>query len=100
MPNKKRPEKLTPPLLVIAHPDSTSARAAQPRSPACGRTSEFLPRHEKLRPGLSIPTDEEWDFLYLEVTIEEPLADASRIIGPAGIASDVSAPVEQTVAAT
>ena len=37
------------------------------------------------------------DFLYLEVSIEEPLADAFTMIGPHGFAPDVSAPVEQTL---
>ena len=44
-----------------------------------------------------MPDDEEWDFLYLETMMEEPLTDASRIFGPEGFAKNVSAPIEQTL---
>ena len=96
-PNKKRAAKLSVPSLVIAHADSSSARQG---AEAIARmwTDVGIPASTRqLQPGVSVPLDEEWDFLYLEVTIEEPLADASRIIGSAGIAKDVSAPVEQTM---
>ena len=50
-----------------------------------------------MKSGESVPSEEDWDFLYREVCIEEPLADASRLIGVHGFAKDVSAPIEQTL---
>ena len=96
-PNKNRPEKLTPPVIVIAHPDSSAARAGSAAIARMWMDVGVPASTRELRPGLSVPDDEEWDFLYLEVTIEEPLADAARIIGSTGIAPEVSAPVEQTM---
>jgi peptide/nickel transport system substrate-binding protein len=96
-PNKRRPEKLAAPVMVIAHSDSTSAREGAAAIARMWTDIGVPTSTRQLRPGVSVPLDEEWDFLYLEVTIEEPLADAARIIGPAGIAKDVSAPVEQTM---
>lgn len=33
----------------------------------------------------------------MEVTIEEPLVDARKLIGSSGVATNVSAPIEQTL---
>lgn len=96
-PNKLRPEKLSAPNMVIAHSDSSSAREGAAAVARMWTDMGVPTSTRQLRPGLSVPLDEEWDFLYLEVTIEEPLADAARIIGSTGIAKDVSAPVEQTM---
>lgn len=96
-PNKRRPEKLSAPNMVIAHSDSTSAREGAAAIARMWTDIGVPTSTRQLRPGVSVPLDEEWDFLYLEVTVEEPLADAARIIGPTGIAKDVSAPVEQTM---
>ena len=45
----------------------------------------------------SVPSDSEWDFLYLEATMEEPLSDAQVIVGQTGFAKSISAPAEQTM---
>jgi peptide/nickel transport system substrate-binding protein len=91
------PDPIPSPRLVIAHPNSSAAANA---SAAIARMwteigVETLVR--KLKPGESIPTDDEWDFLYLEVSIEEPLTNVFNIIGSEGFATEVSAPIEQTL---
>ena len=98
-PNRNRPEKLTPPIIVIAHPDSSAAREGAAAIARMWIDIGVPASTRELRPGLSVPDDEEWDFLYMEVTMEEPLADAARIIGSTGIAPAV-APVDQTMRRT
>ena len=51
----------------------------------------------ELKRGETVPPDDNWDFLYLEVTMEEPLVDASNVFGTDGFATTVSAPIEQTL---
>lgn len=93
----KRPEPIPAPTLVIAHPDSSSASNAAAAIARMWSDIGVKTVTRELKNGESIPTDEEWDFLYVEVTIEEPMADAAKIIGPTGLAKSVSAPVEQTL---
>ena len=92
-----RPEALPSPKLVIAHPQGSSAGNASAAIARMWSEIGVETTTRELNPGESIPQDEEWDFLYLEVTMEEPLVDASNIIGSGGIAKEVSAPIEQTL---
>ena len=93
----KQPEPIPAPTLVLAHPDSSIAtNAAQAIARMWSEVGiETVTR--ELDPGQSIPDDDEWDFVYLEVTVEEPLADAAKLIGLSGFAQKVSAPIEQTL---
>ena len=93
----KRPEPIPRPNLVIAHPNSSQARAG---AAAIARAWEQAGIPSSLRPlkdGVSVPEDSEWDFLYMEMTLDEPLSDAGRMIGYNGFAKNVSAPIEQTL---
>ena len=92
-----RPEAIPTPKLVIAHPKSSSAANA---AAAIARmwTEVGVPTSTlQLKAGESMPSDDEWDFLYVEAVIEEPLVDVTKMIGPHGFAKDVSAPIEQTI---
>ena len=92
-----RPEAIPTPKLVIAHPKSSSAANA---AGAIARmwTEVGIPSTTlELKPNDTMPPDDEWDFLYVEVVIEEPLVDVTKMIGPHGFAKDVSAPIEQTL---
>ncbi len=93
----KRPDPLPAPTLVLAHPDSSSARNAASQIARMWSDIGVKTVTRELKNGESSPPDDEWDFLYAEVTVEEPMADAAKIIGPAGLAKTVSAPVEQTL---
>lgn len=92
-----RPDPLPSPKLVIAHPDSSLAATASAAIARMWSDIGVETTTRQLQPGESVPQDEQWDFLYLEVTMEEPLVDAPTIIGSLGIAEKVSAPVEQTL---
>ena len=49
----------------------------------------------ELPPGQIVPDDNDYDFLYLEMTINEPLTDIEKLFGAAGIAKQISPPVRQ-----
>lgn len=93
----KRPDPIVPPNLVIAHPSSSTATNAAQAIARMWTDIGVDTSTRLLEPGQSVPDDSLWDFLYLEVTVEEPLTDASKLIGLSGFAKDVSAPIEQTL---
>ena len=93
----KRPEPLPKPSLTIAHPRSSSAKNAAAAIARAWSQAGFPTETRELGVGEAVPADANWDFLYMEVTVEEPLADAGRIIGSQGFATQVSAPIEQTL---
>ena len=43
------------------------------------------------------PEDDDWDFLYYEMSMEEPLTNADKLFGRNGVVKNVSAPVEQNM---
>ncbi|MDB4778197.1 ABC transporter substrate-binding protein [bacterium] len=51
----------------------------------------------ELPEGQTAPEDNEYDFLYVEVAMSEPLTDIEAIFGNQGIAKNLSAPVQQLV---
>jgi hypothetical protein len=93
---KSFPEgRKTKPAVVLAHPASASIACtyiAQTWEEAGIKTTL-----RELDQEVSYPDDDNWDLLYVEAAIEEPLTDATRIIGYTGIADDVSPPVEQSL---
>ncbi len=96
-PTKERKEKLKAPSLVIAHTrSSTAAQGAEAIARMWGDIGVIATTRELGR-GESVPSDDLWDFLYLEVVMEEPLADAASVIGETGFATDISAPAEQSM---
>jgi ABC-type oligopeptide transport system substrate-binding subunit len=51
-----------------------------------------------LRPlddGIVVPPDDDWDFLYYQMMIQEPLTDAERLFGRGGVVQQISAPAQQ-----
>lgn len=92
-----RPDPLPTPKLVIAYAQGTNGENAVAAIARMWETIGVETSLRELPPGETVPDDDQWDFLYLELSIEEPLADAPRVIGPNGFAKDVSAPVEQTL---
>ena len=47
--------------------------------------------------GVVVPDDDDWDFLYYEMAMKEPLVDIDRLLGRKGVVRKVSAPVEQNM---
>jgi hypothetical protein len=92
-----RPEPIPAPTLVLAHPDSSSATNAAEAIARMWSDIGVKTVTRELNNGESFPPDDDWDFLYAEVTVEEPMSDAAKIIGSRGLAKSVSAPVEQTL---
>ncbi len=93
----KREEKLKAPSLTIVYPQSSIAENACNAIARTWTQAGFPTETKALKPGQSVPEDPNWDFLYMEVIIEEPLADARKLIGSSGVAKNVSAPIEQTL---
>ncbi|MEM7455778.1 MAG: ABC transporter substrate-binding protein [Planctomycetota bacterium] len=83
------------PPIVLAHPtDDTSMIAVR----AIARMWSEIGMTVLLKPienDGTLPTDEDWDFLYMGVTMQEPMTDAHRLMGPEGFVGEVSATVEQ-----
>ena len=77
--------------LVLVHPADEVARVAC-RAIARQLSAIGLPCTARpLPPGMSRPDNEDWDLLYLEAHIAEPLIDAHRLLGPAGVLKSGSA---------
>ena len=51
----------------------------------------------QLEPGLTVPPDDDWDFLYYEMSMQEPLTDTDKLFGAEGLVGDLSAPVQQSL---
>lgn len=86
-----------PPSIVMAHPSGTTARSCAQAIARAWNAAEIKTTLRALPPGVSYPPDNQWDVLYSETFIEEPLIDAVRLFGENGLASDVTAPVEQSL---
>ena len=86
-----------PPTIVLAHPSGSLASAACRKIKQSWEESGILTTLRPLDETVSFPEDDNWDVLYVEAAIEEPLTDAARVMGTYGIASKVSSPVEQSL---
>ena len=51
----------------------------------------------ELAPGETVPPDDDWDFLYYEMSMQEPLTDADKLFGEEGLVKERSAPVQQSM---
>lgn len=87
------------PSLVLAYPRSSTANAACFAIADAWNKAGVPTTTRALDPADSYPPDDNWDLLYMEIAMEEPLADITRLIGATGFATQVSAPVDQTLAA-
>lgn len=86
-----------PPELVLAYP-----KGAQPET-ICG----FIARNwgtigikvklVELPEGLVMPADDNYDFVFVECTMQEPLVDARRIFGRTGLVKEVNSSVEHAL---
>lgn len=85
------------PSIVMAHPSGTTARNCAQAIARAWNASNIKTTLRQLPPGETYPADNQWDILYSETFIEEPLIDAIRLFGDDGLASDVTAPVEQSL---
>ena len=95
--DKKEAVKVDFPELVLAFPKGEIQRVA---CKAIKRNWEEMGLKVKLRElpeGQTEPEDEDYDFLYVEVAMSEPLTDIEAVFGNDGLATTLSAPVQQLV---
>ena len=90
-------EEPKPPSIVLAHPTSSTARNCAEKIARDWNASGIKTTLRPLPNGVATPPDNQWDVLYAETFIEEPLIDAVRLFGNHGLTNDVSAPVEQSL---
>lgn len=86
-----------PPELILAYP-----KGAQPET-ICG----FVARNwgaigvkvklRELPEGMVMPPDDDYDFVFVECTMQEPLVDARRIFGQTGLVKNVNSSVEHAL---
>jgi hypothetical protein len=76
--------------LVLAHPDHEIARVA------CAEVAEDLKivgidcTLRPLPPGMTRPNEDDWDLLYVDYSISEPLVDAAPLLGYEGLVGSSS----------
>lgn len=86
-----------PPELILAYP-----KGAQPET-ICGfvarnwGTIGIKVKLRELPEGLVMPPDDNYDFVFVECTMQEPLVDARRIFGRTGLVKEVSSSVEHAL---
>jgi hypothetical protein len=89
--------QLSFPKIVLAHPDEETPRIAcqniQQMWEAMGLEVELRALKEyEVTPG-----DDEWDFLYYQIAMEEPLVDVDRVFGRQGVVKVIGAPAQQSM---
>ncbi len=85
------------PPMILVHPDDQVARVACRTIARQWREVGVKTTLRELPDGQTVPDDDDWDFLYVAASIEEPLTDIEKILGEHGFAKTVSAPIEQSL---
>jgi ABC-type transport system substrate-binding protein len=89
--NREEPEVKEFPRLVLAHPANDTAREACKGIQRHIEGLKFKLALRELEPSVSVPSDRDYDLLYLELTVQEPLVDAARLLGENGVVGEASA---------
>lgn len=71
---------------VLAYPAHETARIACKAIQRHLKAVQIPIELRELEPGQAFPTDDKYDLVYAELTVQEPLVDAARLLGPDGIA--------------
>jgi len=83
-----------PPTIILVHPSSSNATRAAVNIAQAWNVAGINTKLRRLSDNATQPEDDNWDVLYVEVAVEEPLTDANRLMGTNGLAKIVSPPVE------
>ena len=94
---KVKMEKEKRPSIVLAHPSGSTARSCAEAIARYWNDVNIKTTLRPLAPGVTTPPDNQWDVLYAEVFIEEPLIDSVRLFGGQGLTDDIAAPAEQSL---
>ena len=89
--------KVEKPKLVLAHTSDEVARIASRAIQSSWQQMGLDVSLRELEPGQVVPEDKDWDFLYYQIAMQEPLTDCERLFGAQGIVPEMSAPVQQTM---
>ncbi len=90
---KELPAVKQPPI-TIAYPEDDLAELAVESIGQMWKVIGIDVKLRRLKPGLTIPPDDDWDFLFTEITMHEPLLDIAKILGQEGLSPDVSASIK------
>jgi len=85
------------PPMILAHPTDHVASVACRSIAQMWREIGVKTVLKPLPDGETLPQDDDWDFLYVASSIEEPLVDIEKIIGRTGYAKNISATIEQSL---
>lgn len=85
------------PEMILAHPAGEVATATCRSVAAMWALTGVKIRLRPLPPGVTVPDDDEYDFLYVEMMMNEPLVEADFLFGPQGLVKSLSAPTQQTM---
>jgi ABC-type transport system substrate-binding protein len=86
-----------PPEIVLAYP-----KGAQPET-ICALVARYWGaigikvKLRELPDGAVMPPDDDYDFVFVECTMQEPLVDARRIFGQTGLVKEINASVEHAL---
>lgn len=86
-----------PPKLVLVHPKGTQAATICSFVVRYWKTIGIDAELRELPDGESMPSDDNWDFVFTECSMQEPLVDARRIFGQTGLIRNIDASVEQAL---
>ena len=85
------------PTLVLVHQNSSLVNNCAAAIARSWNSAGIPTTLRALPPGVTYPEDSQWDVLYTELFVEEPIVDAMRMLGRNGFADQISAPVEQSL---
>ncbi len=83
------------PEIVLAHPEGDVPAVACAAIAQSWSEIGLKVKVRRLPPGVTIPDDEDFDFLYVEIMMAEPLADAEFLFGTSGLVKETNAAIEQ-----
>ncbi|MFO0528542.1 MAG: ABC transporter substrate-binding protein, partial [Planctomycetota bacterium] len=83
------------PEIVIAHPEGDVPSVACAAIAQSWKEIGLKVTVRRLPPGVTLPADEDYDFLYVEIMMAEPLADAEFLFGKKGLVKQTNAAIEQ-----
>lgn len=93
----KKVFKVERPVFVLAHPDNevveNLCKTIQSQWRFVGIESEL----RKLPPGVTIPEDDDYDLLFMEIFMQEPMVDAYQLFGENGVVKEVDPTIKQAL---
>lgn len=86
-----------PPELILAHPKGAQAETICALVARYWGAIGIKVKLLELPEGQVMPEDDNYDFVFVECTMTEPLVDARRIFGQTGLVTDINASVEHAL---